>query len=128
MNDEPSGSHAFTDAISLGFEPRVRFDGLIDHRVDAGIGDQLLAVLREALSNVVRHAGASLVTVAVTVTNVELVAEVIDDGVGAGPGERIGGKGVASLHHRAEALGGTLELRANQDGVGTTMSWRVPLV
>ena len=115
-------------AVSLGFEPRVRFDGLIDHRVDARIGEQLLAVLREALSNVVRHAGASRVTVVVTVTDVELVAEVIDDGVGAGPGERIGGKGVASLHHRAEALGGTLELRGNQDGVGTTMSWRVPLV
>src|ERR1019366_5469566 len=49
-------------ATSLGFEPGVRFEGLIDHGVTEAVGVQLLAVLREALSNVVRHAGASVVT------------------------------------------------------------------
>ena len=88
---------------------------------------QLLAVLREALSNVVRHAGASHVTVAVEVTDHELAALVIDDGVGPGPGDRPGGRGVASLHHRAENLGGTLDLKAGADGTGTIMRWQVPL-
>ncbi len=114
-------------AAALGFEPRVRFEGLVDLRVGDAVGVQLLAVLREALSNVVRHAGASQVSVAVAVTAVDLVVTVIDDGVGAGAGERPGGKGLASLHHRAEALGGTLELRAGADGLGTIVRWQVPL-
>jgi signal transduction histidine kinase len=114
-------------AAGLGFEPRVRFEGLIDHLVGEAVGVQLLAVLRESLSNVVRHAGASRVIVAVEVTAVDLVALVIDDGVGAGDGVRPGGKGLASLHHRAEALGGTLEIHAGAGGVGTTIRWHVPL-
>ena len=114
-------------AASLGFEPTVRFEGLVDHRVDDAIGVQLQAVLREALSNVVRHAGASKVTVAVTVTPSELVATVSDDGVGTGSGQRPGGRGLASLLHRAEALGGTLEFRAGADGSGTALRWQVPL-
>jgi signal transduction histidine kinase len=114
-------------AMSLGFEPTMHLGAGINDRVDEAIGVQLLAVLREALSNVVRHAGASQVAVSVVVSDVDLVATVIDDGVGAGPGERPGGRGLASLHHRAEALGGTLDFRAGADGTGTTMCWRVPL-
>jgi signal transduction histidine kinase len=115
-------------ASGLGFEPRVRFVGLIDHLVGDAVGVQLLAVLREALSNVVRHAGASQVTVAVEVTATDLVASVIDNGVGAGDGERPGGRGLASLKHRAEALGGTLEIRASAGAaLGTTLRWHVPL-
>jgi len=114
-------------APNLGFEPAVQVSGLVEGQVSDAVGVQLLAVLREALSNVVRHAGASKVNVAVDVTATELVATVVDDGVGAGPGERPGGRGLASLHHRAEALGGTLELGAGADGAGTTVCWRVPL-
>jgi signal transduction histidine kinase len=118
---------AIETGASLGFEPSVRFEGLIDHRVPDHVGPQLLAVLREALSNAVRHAGASRVAVSVAVTGEELVATVTDDGTGAGPGERPGGKGLASLRHRAEALGGSLELHAGFDGAGTSVRWRVPL-
>ncbi len=114
-------------AASLGFEPGVRVSDLVDGNVPDAVGIQLLAVLREALSNVVRHAGASQVNVTVDITVADLVTTVVDDGVGAGPGERPGGKGLASLHHRAEALGGTLELRAGADGAGTSVCWRVPL-
>jgi signal transduction histidine kinase len=45
-------------AAGLGFEPGVRFTGLLDTLPDALVGD-LLAVLREALSNIARHAQAS---------------------------------------------------------------------
>ncbi len=114
-------------AAILGFEPRVRVDGLINERVSAATGVQMLAVLREALSNVVRHAGASRASVAVKMTDTDLVVTVIDDGVGAGAGERLGGQGLASLHHRAEALGGILEVGAGADGTGTTVRWQVPL-
>ncbi len=114
-------------AASLGFEPQVRLDGLIDDRVGDATGVQLLAVLRESLSNVVRHAGASGAAVVVELTDTDLVATVIDDGVGAGVGERPGGQGLASLHHRAEALGGTLEIGVGADGTGTTVRWQVPI-
>jgi signal transduction histidine kinase len=63
----------------------------------------------------------------VEVTATDLVASVIDDGVGAGEGERPGGRGLASLKHRAEVLGGTLEIQAGA-GLGTTVRWHVPLV
>ncbi len=114
-------------SASLGFRPTLRLEGPVDHRVDDAIGAQLLAVLREALSNVVRHAGASVVTVTVEVSGAELITTVTDDGAGAGPGRRPGGNGLASLHHRAEALGGTLRLEAGANGRGTTVRWRVPL-
>jgi signal transduction histidine kinase len=112
---------------SLGFEPQMRFDGLIDLRVGATLGEQLLAVLREALSNAVRHARASSVSVTLELTEIDLIATVTDNGVGAGPGERVGGKGLASLRHRADALGGTLELTPGADGTGTAVRWQVPL-
>ncbi len=111
---------------SLGFEPRARVEPRLDQLVDDATGEQLLAVLREALSNVVRHSGATKVRMEVDVEDLHLVARVVDNGVGAGPGERPGGTGIASLRHRAEALGGTLELRAAAGG-GTTLRWRVPL-
>jgi len=114
-------------AASLSFEPHVRFEGLIDLSVTDAIAVQLLAVLREALSNVVRHAGASNVLVSIVATETDLVATINDDGVGAGAGERPGGKGLASLHHRADALGGTLELAPGDDGTGTSVRWQVPL-
>ncbi len=114
-------------AASLSFEPHVRFEGLIDLGVDDAIGVQLVAVLREALSNVVRHAEASSVLVSIVVTDTDLVATISDDGVGAGAGERPGGKGLASLRHRADALGGTLELAPGDDGTGTSVRWQVPL-
>ena len=114
-------------AASLNFEPHVRFEGLIDLGVTDAIAVQLLAVLREALSNVVRHAGASNVLVSIVVTEADLIATISDDGVGAGAGERPGGKGLASLRHRADALGGTLELAPGDDGTGTSVRWQVPL-
>jgi len=114
-------------AAVLGFKPTVSVDQLLDGRVSATTGIQLLAVLREALSNVVRHAGAAAVAVSVNVTGTDLVATVVDDGVGTGSGERPGGQGLASLHHRAKALGGTFEVGAGAHGTGTFVRWQVPL-
>ena len=118
---------ATESAASLGFQPTLHVDGAVDKSVDDEIGTQLLAMLREALSNVVRHARAAHVTLSVIVSDGDLAASVTDDGVGAGPGERPGGKGLASLQHRAEALGGTFELRSGDDGRGTNARWQVPL-
>ena len=54
--------HLATDAGErLGFEPRVRFAGPVDTVVDREVEEQMLAVLRESLSNVIRHAAATSV-------------------------------------------------------------------
>ncbi|MGH9295483.1 MAG: GAF domain-containing sensor histidine kinase, partial [Acidimicrobiales bacterium] len=54
---------------SLGFEPEVRFVGAIDHHVAGDIATELLATLREALSNVARHARAGRVEVELSVAD-----------------------------------------------------------
>jgi len=116
---------AVTDGVaeSLGFAPAVRMEGLVDTAVSDEIGEQLLAVLHEALSNVVRHAHARSVRVFVDVgETVVLVVE--DDGTGIRPGGRR--SGLRNLADRARGLGGSFETH-DRDGGGTLLEWRVPL-
>lgn len=108
---------------SLGFEPRIEFDGAIE-TVDERIIEHLLPVVREALTNVARHADASSVRVRVAV-GAEVVLEVTDDGRGA-PAEVHGGNGVANLTRRAEELGGSAGLSAAASGAGCRFEWVVP--
>ena len=108
----------------LGFQPRVHFEGPVDTLVDQSVGEQLLAVLRESLSNVIRHAQASSVDVTVT-AGAELVLVVSDDGIGPGTGAHTG-FGLRNMDTRAAALGGTCEVRSRTPR-GTVVEWRVPL-
>ena len=117
--------HAVSAArASLGFEPDVVFHGPVDTLVTAGVAEQMLAVLREALSNVARHASASSASVSITAdpTFVELV--VTDNGKGLpADGRR---SGLANLARRAGDLGGEFVAEALERG-GTCVRWRVPL-
>jgi signal transduction histidine kinase len=115
----------------LGVEPQVRFSGPIDAVVPEPIVEDLVAVVREALTNVARHARASRVDVDVTATTTELSVEVVDDGVGISDEQRR--SGLANLRQRAEQHGGSLVLakgdstpeRPNQEG--TRLRWTIPL-
>jgi signal transduction histidine kinase len=108
---------------AMGFAPWLRMDGRLDSRVPANVAEEMLAVLREALSNVARHAAASQVDVTVT-TGSRLVLSVLDNGQGiAEPGPR---SGLANLAERARALGGTLQVSTAAQG-GTELTWTVPL-
>ena len=71
-------------AATLRFEPQLQLDGPLDSAVDDDIATHLLSVLREGLSNVVRHAHASRVHVTVRVADGYVQAEIVDDGVGPG--------------------------------------------
>ncbi|OAA28169.1 histidine kinase [Frankia sp. EI5c] len=109
---------------ALGFSPRLRVDGPLDSVVEGVVVDHLLAVVRESLSNVVRHARASRVELVVSVSQGWLRAEVTDDGVGlGGTGRR---SGLHNLRSRAEELGGTFDVAAGPTG-GTCLRWSVPL-
>src|SRR5690625_429616 len=67
---------------ALGFSPRLLTQGAVDNAVDEQTGEHLLAVLRELLSNVSRHAGATSVDVEVAVSDGSLALRVRDNGRG----------------------------------------------
>ncbi len=108
----------------LGFSPVVRTSGPVDTFVGPVLGSQLLAVLREAISNVARHALADGAEVSVSVSAGRLELRVADDGVGL-PDE-ISESGLRNARRRAVDLGGTLEVSPVGER-GTVLVWRVPL-
>ncbi|MEU5718347.1 GAF domain-containing protein [Streptomyces sp. NPDC020403] len=120
-------------AVPLGFRPAHRFVGPVESLVGELAGKNLIAALREALSNTFRHAAASRVEVTVDATAVlpdgrEAVRlSVVDDGVGIPDSGRR--SGLRNLARRAEALGGSSWFGpgAGDDGGGTTLVWQVPL-
>jgi signal transduction histidine kinase len=109
----------------LGFRPQLILDGPIDSAVPDALRPVLVAVLREALSNVARHARATAVTVEVGATGGELTVRVADDGVGVAADVASVG-GVRNLLRRADELGGTCVL-APAEPRGTVLTWTVPL-
>ncbi|MCX5387616.1 GAF domain-containing sensor histidine kinase [Streptomyces sp. NBC_00083] len=120
-------------AVPLGFKPAHRFLGAVDTLVGELTGKNLIAALREALSNAFRHAEASRIEVAVDATaqlpdgspGVRLT--VADNGVGIPPGGRR--SGLRNLQRRAEALGGSSSYGPGigDGGGGTTVLWEAPL-
>ncbi|MGQ0574242.1 MAG: sensor histidine kinase [Pseudonocardia sp.] len=103
--------------------PTVRISGAVDTLVPSGVGGHAVAVVREAVSNAVRHGGAAAVTVTVEAGG-ELLVDVADDGVGIDPGAAR--SGLHNLAERAHECGGTLDVTPRRIG-GTRVRWRVPL-
>ena len=112
-------------STALGFDPTLMLDGPVDLLVPQGVGEQMLAVLRESMSNAAQHAGATALKVTVSVTVDEACLEVRDNGVGLSPGGRR--SGLTNLARRATDLGGSFEACTVADPGGTRVRWRVPL-
>ena len=107
----------------LGFEPAVRFSGLID-AVGDDIGEDVLAVVRESLSNVARHARAASAEVDVAATADRLTVDIRDDGIGLGSTDRR--SGLENLRRRADRRAGIFTVEPRKP-TGTWLSWSVPL-
>ncbi|AYG81688.1 Hypoxia sensor histidine kinase response regulator DosT [Streptomyces hundungensis] len=120
-------------AVPLGFKPAHRFLGAVDTLVGELTGKNLIAALREALSNAFRHAEASRIEVVVDATaqlpdgSAGVRLTVADNGVGIPPGGRR--SGLRNLRRRAEALGGSSSYGPGlgDGGGGTTVVWEAPL-
>lgn len=109
---------------TLGFEPSVHFAGPVDAAIDDAVAPHLLAVLREALANVAKHADASHVDLTLSATNQTIELRVVDNG--RGPGSiALGGNGIDNMTARARQLGGRCEVTPGPSG-GTVVSWSVP--
>ncbi|OSC72993.1 histidine kinase [Streptomyces sp. 4F] len=119
-------------AVPLGFTPSHRFIGPVDTAVGDLTGKNLIAALRETLSNAFRHAGATRIDVMVDATvtlpdgrpGVRLT--VADDGIGIPEGGRR--SGLRNLERRAETVGGTSRVGPGigRDGSGTAVLWEAP--
>lgn len=109
----------------LGFTPRMRTTGPVDSLVSGEVAQQLLSVLREALSNIARHAGATSCDVRVLVEGDALTLVVDDDGVGLP--EKRAESGLRNARARAEEFGGTLQVLSRSGG-GTRLRWQVPVL
>jgi signal transduction histidine kinase len=108
---------------ALGFLPEVTFDGAVDTLVPDDVGRELLATMREALSNVARHAAARSVRVEIEAGS-EIVLRITDDGRGL-PDRPTSGLGMRNMASRAAALGGRFSAHRGHDG-GTVVEWTIP--
>lgn len=108
----------------LGHRPSLRTRGPVDLLVTGPVADNLRAVLREALSNVARHAGAEHTAVEVNVGREAVELVVTDDGTGL-PADR-NESGLRNARERAELLGGSLTTGTGARG-GTILRWQCPL-
>jgi len=114
----------------LGFAPSLRLGSGLRQLPGGELADEVLAVLREALSNVARHAGASRADVTVDVDDDgTLTVLVADNGTGIPPeGKR---SGLRNLADRAAKFGGEFRLQPadpDAENPGTRLEWRVPAV
>jgi signal transduction histidine kinase len=91
--------------------------------IDVALADHAEAVVREAVSNAVRHANAVTLTVNVSVGD-NLCIEVVDDGKGIA--EDVTASGLINLRQRAEDAGGSFSVEAQPSG-GTKLRWCAPL-
>ncbi len=113
----------------LDLPPQVSLSGPVDRLVTGQLVDEVLAVLREALTNVGKHAQATQAVITITAGD-ELRLVVADDGIGitaaAEGASSGGGLGLKNMRQRAERLEGGMEIGTSREG-GTRLTWHVPL-
>jgi signal transduction histidine kinase len=101
-------------------------DGGGTRSIEPRVARELAAVVKESVTNVVRHAHALEVAVRLEQRDGHLCLEIADDGVGvAETGRRSGGLGLVGNAERAERLGGHFAIQQGPDG-GTLVTFTIP--
>lgn len=135
LNPPPSSSRGLRRQLlavgdeffdALGYSPTFRFEGPVDSGVPDSLVTHVVAVVREGLANVAKHAGSPTAEVRVAVGHGEVIVVLEDAGRGLGE-RRPDGRGLGNLEARALELGGAFELSARPVG-GTTLRWSAPIL
>jgi signal transduction histidine kinase len=131
-----SGGAFAVAAANLRFrmQPRLQAAGIALHWQAGGPGAgpdvpaahtlPLLRVMQEALSNALRHSGATRIEVELGQVRGELTIRIHDDGRGFDPQHVRWGKGVRSMEKRCRAIGAELRIESAR---GTNVTVRLPL-
>jgi signal transduction histidine kinase len=119
-----AGLRAAVSSLADGFPIPLELD-IIEQRLPSAHEDSVYFFISEALTNVIRHAHATLASAGVRHTGDMLVVEVVDDGVG-GAVLSSRGSGLLGLIDRVEALGGAFALSSPTMG-GTAIRGLIPL-
>ena len=111
----------------IGFEIHPSFEGPVDTTVPDIVNEHLVAVIREAVTNIGRHSSATAASVDISVADDRCRLRIVDDGCGIGGDPSSGGGlGLVNLQRRAEKLHGTFSVLSPPSG-GTELIWQVPL-
>ncbi len=126
----PALRHRVLDIVSesetgLARAPRLTFGGPVDLLIDGELAEDVVAVVREGLANVARHARARTADVSIVVDDQGVTVTIDDDGMGIPSGARRSG-GTGNLHERAVQRGGCLVIEP-RDPAGTRLTWTAPL-
>jgi signal transduction histidine kinase len=113
---------AIAQFAGTGLRTKSQFSGPLSV-IEPGLADHAEAVVREAVSNAVRHGGATEVTVLVRVDD-DLAIDVTDNG--SGIEDEVTRSGLDNLRRRAEESGGTFEVGRGTAN-GTVLRWSAPL-
>jgi signal transduction histidine kinase len=112
-----------TETAGADLRPTVRMSGAVDNLVTGALAADVEAVVREGVSNAVRHARAGAVTVTLDVGE-NVVVEVVDDGRGIDPDAPR--SGLRNLEERARRRDGGVSVARLESG-GTRLRWQAPL-
>jgi signal transduction histidine kinase len=126
--DNPTVRHRIIDVVNeltytAPLDPQLDFFGPVDLVITGSLADDVVAVARETLTNVVKHASAAHVSLRIAVTESEVTVDVVDDGIGASNMRRR--SGLANLEQRAAARGGACSF-ASEPG-RTHVHWSTPV-
>lgn len=112
-------------AEQLGFAPSLRIAGSIDDDVSDEVALEIPSVVRELLTNVVRHARAGSVDVSIRTDGERVTVTVDDDGTGLTRGPT-SGQGLANLRDRASERDGSFDV-IDRKPSGVRAVWTVPV-
>ncbi|WP_181035056.1 GAF domain-containing protein [Arthrobacter sp. B0490] len=133
LRSVPQSAPSFTSTVfslvadafdGQDLEPVLHLSGPLDSLVEGERADHLRAVLREGLSNALRHADAQAITIALGVAGGQLDLSIDDDGRGFA--EPVRASGLANMRRRAELCGGTISITSTP-GCGTRIHLVMPV-
>ena len=106
----------------LDYQPELIFEGPVDTSIPESVAVHAVAVVRELLSNVAKHAKATWAQVTVAVRGEELSVTVLDNGIGfTEPNRR---RGLSNIAKRADSFSGLFTIEQHEPK-GTKARWQV---